>query len=329
VLISLLVAIPVVALTVLASTYYTPELPAAEAEARYAVSASRYIVVDGIRLHVIDEGEGPAIVLLHGLTSNVFVYDGWAARLREYYRVVRVDLPGYGLTGPDPRGRYGTAQLADLVLALMDELGIERAHLAGNSLGGAVAWQVASRHPQRVDKLILISPVGYPTSGEMPLVFRLVADPAIGPMILRFVPEREFEKRLAAAWGDPRRLRPAETRRQFDLFRREGNRAALVDFFNAAGQTGDPSERLRQIRSATLILWGTLDRITPPDGAARFLADIPGADLMRLEGVGHVPMLEVPDESAAALRAFVAGPRGGWALPPVSARPAGRSAPRP
>ena len=97
-----------------------PDLPPAALERNYGDSASRFIEAGSVRFRYRDEGEGDPIVLLHGLTANLFVRDAWAQRLSEHLRVIRLDLPGHGLTGPDPEERYGWPQVAGLVVRLLD-----------------------------------------------------------------------------------------------------------------------------------------------------------------------------------------------------------------
>jgi pimeloyl-ACP methyl ester carboxylesterase len=204
-----LLALPLV-LALLAGGYlYTPDIPADVLEKKYAVPPSRFVEVDGLRVHYRDEGSGPVLVLIHGLTASLFDWDAWAERLRGRFRVIRLDLPGHGLTGPDPQGRYGWPAMADLVVRLLDRLGVDRAGVAGNSLGGAVAWQLAARHPDRVDRLILVAPVGYPIGGEMPFVLRLLANPVAGPLALRLT----YRGASPTACGRPTATRPGSTRR--------------------------------------------------------------------------------------------------------------------
>jgi pimeloyl-ACP methyl ester carboxylesterase len=324
-----LLALPLV-LALLAGGYlYTPDIPADVLEKKYAVPPSRFVEVDGLRVHYRDEGSGPVLVLIHGLTASLFDWDAWAERLRGRFRVIRLDLPGHGLTGPDPQGRYGWPAMADLVVRLLDRLGVDRAGVAGNSLGGAVAWQLAARHPDRVDRLILVAPVGYPIGGEMPFVLRLLANPVAGPLALRLTYRGAFADRVRATYGDPARFDPALADRQFELFRRAGNRGALAAMLGRGGPIPDPRPLLAGIRAPTLVMWGTADRIAPPGQAERFAQDIRGAAVARIGGAGHAPMIEAPDESAAAALAFLAGDAAAGPVRPAgsprgtSARPAG------
>ena len=282
-----------------------PDLGSRGLERRFARESARFLELDGLRLHYRDEGQGAALVLLHGLTANLFVWDAWAECLRQHIRVIRLDLPGHGLTGPDAAQRYGWPDLAERVESLLDRLGIARATVVGNSLGGAVAWQLAARHPQRVARLVLIAPIGYPFEGTPPLIFRLLAKPVLGPLMLRLTYRRAFIDRMAATYGDPRRLDRDGAERDHALFRRAGNRAAILSMLRG-GSIPDPRPQLKAIEAPTLIMWGSLDRVTPPLMAQRFAADIQDARIVVLEGAGHAPMQEMPAESLAALRHFIA-----------------------
>ena len=295
----------VLAATAVLALLATADLAARTLEQRYASESSAFVEIDGVRLHYRDEGQGPAIVLLHGLTANLFVWEAWAADLRRQFRVIRLDLPGHGLTGPDAADRYGWPALAERTVGLLDRLGIERATVVGNSLGGAVAWQIAARHAGRVDRLVLIAAIGYPFEGTPPLIFRLLARPVIGRLLVRLTYRRAFIDRMAATYGDPDRLDRAGAARDHDLFRRAGNRAAVLTMLRG-GPILDPRPALGSIRAPTLIMWGNLDRVTDPAMAQRFAADIPDARIVDIEGAGHAPMQEMPAESLAALRRFLA-----------------------
>ena len=139
-----------VVLTVLAVAAYalwTPDRPRAALEARYLEPGCGYQDVAGIRLHLCDSGprHAPALILLHGFGSSLQTWDAWATSLQADYRVIRFDLPGSGLTGPDPTGDYHDSRSIAILDALMTKLGIARASLIGNSIGGRIAWKFAAR----------------------------------------------------------------------------------------------------------------------------------------------------------------------------------------
>lgn len=318
-ILALVLALPLAALLGAGAWLYTPDLPAAALEREYAGpgTASRFVEVDGLRIHYRDEGEGPPVVLLHGFATSLFLWDGWAERLRaDRRRVIRLDLPGHGLTGPDPRGRYAWPATADLVAEFMDRIDVPRADIGGSSLGGAVAYLLAARHPERVDRLVLAAPVGYAggeepaatgTPAEPPLIFRLLANPSVGPRLARLTPERLFAGRVRATYADPSRLTPAEARQEWRLFRREGNRDAVSAMLRGGGggPPPDPGPVLARIEAPTLILWGAADPVAPPAAAGRFARAVRGAEVALVPDAGHAPMRELPDASLAPVLRFL------------------------
>ena len=138
------------------------DIPLDALKARWAGGTSRFLAVDGMEVHVRDQGSGPPIVLLHGTSSSLHTWDGWAERLREGHRVVRFDLPAFGLTGPSPTRDYSIDAYVAVVDHVTTRLGLQRFVLGGNSLGGGIAWAYALAHPDRVRGLILVDALGYP-----------------------------------------------------------------------------------------------------------------------------------------------------------------------
>jgi pimeloyl-ACP methyl ester carboxylesterase len=153
-----LIAISAVVLLLLLGALVYRDIPTAELEAKYATPASKYLEVDGVRVHYRDEGTGPAVMLIHAHFASLLMWEPWAEALRDRYRVVRFDMTSHGLTGPDPSGDYSLTRTVALFEQFADRLGLERFALVGTSLGGTVAMHYTSRHPGRVDRLILISP---------------------------------------------------------------------------------------------------------------------------------------------------------------------------
>ena len=134
------------------------DIPAEQLEAKYTSPASRFISIDGVRIHYRDEGSGPVLVLIHANFGNLISWDPWVEALRGRYRVIRFDMPGHGLTGPDPSGDYSLERTVDITGRFVDALELERFSLGGTSLGGTVSIHYAAAHPERVEKLILLSP---------------------------------------------------------------------------------------------------------------------------------------------------------------------------
>jgi len=244
-------------------------------------------------------------VLLHGFGSSLHAWDGWAEALRDQRRVVRLDLPGFGLTGPSPERTYGLERDMRVTLAVLDRLGIERFVLGGNSLGGAVAWRMALAHPARVDKMILVDAGGYPErSTSVPIGMRLLRMPGILWWMQNTLPRSLVEQGLRNTFGDPDRVTPEMVERAMAITSRAGNRLALFD--RVAERTGkSPFERIRELTLPTLIVWGGRDRLIPPDAARRFHRDIAGSVLEIFDDLGHAPEEEGPARTVAAVKRFL------------------------
>jgi pimeloyl-ACP methyl ester carboxylesterase len=277
--------------------------PAAEVEARWAQPPSKFLEVDGLRVHYRDRGNGPAIVLLHGSNSSLFTWEGWAADLQRDHRVITLDLPGHGLTGPDPRSRYSPVEMAGVVDAFVAALGVPRFTLVGNSMGGGVAWRYTILHPDKVERLILVDAHGLPREEPPPFAFRLFSSP-LGFLMKWISPHFLIAQSARDARGDPATVTNAQIDLYEDILLRAGNREATLRRFRG-NDDGGLVARLGEIRVPTLILWGSRDKWILPKYAERFHAAIPGSRLVMLDGLGHVPMEEDPARSLAPVREFL------------------------
>lgn len=290
---------------------WVDDVPVEALKARWAPAPSTFVALDGMQVHVRDEGprdDPEPIVLLHGTSASLHTWDGWAAALRGGRRVVRFDLPGFGLTGPDPRGDYSEAAYVRFVLRMLDALGLQRVTLGGNSLGGAIAWQTAAAAPGRIARLVLVDAGGYafePTS--VPLGFRLARLPLARDLMAHVLPRAVIESSVRNVYGDPGRVTPELVDRYFAMTARAGNRAALVRRMTQL-TPGRDIGRLRTLSQPTLVLWGGRDRLIPPDNARRFAADIAGSRLVVFDDLGHVPHEEDPRRTVEAVLQFLATP---------------------
>ncbi len=287
---------------------WAPDVPVESLKARWALAPSRFIAVDGMQVHLRDEGprhDPSPIVLLHGTSASLHTWDGWAQALRGQRRVIRFDLPGFGLTGPHPRGAYGIEQdYPSFVMAVPDQLKVQRFVLAGNSLGGQIAWHTALAAPQRVDTLILVDAGGFPPeSTSVPLAFQIARIPALAPLMRNVLPRSLVQSSLRNVYGQPEKVTPELVDLSYDMARREGNRAAL----NARMQRGYQSDvaRLAQIKMPTLILWGAQDRLIPPSHGERFERAIAGSKRVVFAQLGHVPHEEDAAQTVAAVQQFL------------------------
>jgi pimeloyl-ACP methyl ester carboxylesterase len=283
---------------------YQPDRERGWLEARYAASPSAFLDVAGLRLHVRDTGprDAPALILLHGFGASLHAWDDVAARLDQRFRVIRIDLPGFGLTGPDPGRDYSDVRTHAVLAALMDRLGLARAVFGGHSMGGRMAWGFAAVHPARVSHLVLIAPDGFASPGRpygaaprVPLLLRLL------PYVL---PTPLLRASLRTAYGDPAQLTEAVVQRTRDMLLAPGVRQAIVD---RTGQhvLRNPVPLLRGIAVSVLLVWGGRDAMVPFTNAQDYLAALPDARLAEFPALGHVPHEEAPDAVADAIRAFL------------------------
>jgi pimeloyl-ACP methyl ester carboxylesterase len=287
---------------------WEPDRPAAALEARWATPPSKFLFVKGQRVHVRDEGhaaDASPIVLIHGTSASLHTWDGWAEHLRARRRVIRFDLPGFGLTGPNPAGDYSDASQARFVLDVADALQLNRFVVAGNSLGGEIAWRTALLAPHRVERLILVDAAGYAFVPEsIPLGFRLAYTPAMAWLTEATLPRALVDSSVRSVYGEPGRVTPELVERYFELTLRAGNRRALVRRLRQF-VPGEDAARIRELKLPTLILWGGRDRLIPPDNARRFAADIAGSELVVFDTLGHVPHEEDPVASLVPVRRFL------------------------
>ena len=300
----ILVAVLVIGTAVGAIWLYAPDKSCAELEAKYLESPADYVEAAGLRLHVRDRGPraAPAVILMHGFGSSLHTWEAWARALQADHRVIRFDLPGFGLSGADPTHDYGDARSVQVLLALMDRLGVDRASLVGNSIGGKIAWKFALDHPERVHKLVLISPDGFASPGFA--YGEKARVPALVKLMRFALPTAMVRSSLAPAYADPSRLTPALVARYRDLMLAPGVRDAMIARMEQVVLV-DPEPLLRRIQTPTLLLWGEEDAMIPFKNAAAYLKDLPDARLAALPGLGHVPQEEDPARSLAPVRAFL------------------------
>jgi len=283
---------------------YTPDRSAAWLAARYVKPDDHFIDVLGARLRVRISGpaDAQAVILLHGFGSSLETWEPWAAVLDRQYRVIRFDLPGFGLTGPDPSGNYTDRRAVLILAALMDQLGIQKADLIGNSLGGKIAWNFAAAYPERVNRLVLISPDGFASPG-----FEYGVKPKL-PTIMRLLPYTlpRFMLRMnvAIAYANPKKLSDATLTRYQDMMLAPGDRRAILERTQQVFLE-PPEPRLAKISAPTLILWGEEDRMIPFSNSADYMRDIPHAQRVALPGLGHVPFEEDPAASLPPVMAFL------------------------
>lgn len=283
------------------------DLELATAKTRYANGESEFIQLDGlqqgIELHYRDEGDRdkPVLFMLHGIMASLHTWDGWVETLQDDFRLIRMDIPGFGLTGPYADGIYNIERAVDMVDQLSDKLGIESFFIAGNSMGGYISWNFASAHPEKVDRLILLDAAGYPF--KPPMMLELLRTPVLKDSMAYITPRFIVTQTLNEVYGDAAKVTDQVIDRYHDLMLREGNREAVVSVFASIAHV--ESSPIKQLKVPTLIQWGEVDAWIPLENSEKFAADIEDAKTIVYPGVGHIPMEEIPQQSANDAKDFL------------------------
>jgi pimeloyl-ACP methyl ester carboxylesterase len=291
-----------------------PDIPYETLEAKYADSASHFVdLPGGFRVHYQDEGGpgSPLLVLLHGFGDSYTSWEGWVRDLKGKFHIITLDFPGHGLTRAPEGYQLSGDGLADLVDAFAAQLALPKFAVAGNSMGGGVAWQLAVRHPQRINALILVDAAGFPNEkppGAVPLAFKILRYP-IGRAILRNIDSRPLiDEGLKTDVYDKTLITPALVDRWAEFQRAPGHRAILMSV-NPSAFNQAAAAVLDKISVPTLILHGENDVLIEPASARKFAAAIPGAKVLIYPNAGHLPQIEIPQRSAADVAQFLEAAR--------------------
>ncbi|WP_203141071.1 alpha/beta fold hydrolase [Marinobacter mangrovi] len=282
------------------------DIPMPYLEERYENDQSRFMDVNGYHIHYRDQGQGDTIILLHGIFSALQTWDGWVDELSRTHRVITLDMPGYGMTGaPENPDDFDEANIVNTFAKFVERLDLDTFTLAGNSLGGFVAASYAAQYANRVDRLILLDPFGYPqdtpwlldlgTSFPIQFLGQYVQPPVIITMTLRW------------AYGDPRRMKEKDVRRYVQMSQRPGARPIYMKTLEMVEERAENDAPLPfyRITAPTLLMWGEDDDWVPLELAQRWLDDLPNARLVTYPGVGHIPMEEVPEDTLKDAERFL------------------------
>ena len=297
---------------------WTPDRDRPELESLYARPPSEFVALPSLRVHLRSSGPlsaprgtanpddpqkpTPIVVLLHGFGSSLHTWDDWIPVLSQDFRVIRYDLPGSGLTGPDASGDYTDTRGMVVLLDLLNHLGIQKVSLVGHSIGGRLAWNFAAAHPDRIEKLVLVAPDGFASPG-----FEYNKPPEVGLSLqaMRYVlPKTLLRMSLEPAYASAAVMTDQRLTRYHDLMLAPGVRPALIARLEQS-TLKDPNPTLTKIKAPTLLLWGEQDAMIPVANAVDYLRALPNARLVRMSGVGHVPQEEAPAESAQTVHQFL------------------------
>lgn len=274
----------------------------------------------GQRIHYRDQGrrDAPAIVLLHGSNASLQTWEPLVKRLGGDFRIVTLDLPGHGLTGGTADKDYSAGGMMAAVDVVAAKLELDHFTLGGNSMGGWVAWRYALDHPGRVDALLLLDAAGMPLRKgekrpESNIGFRVLEYGFGRWLATQITPRSLVEESLRGSVEKQAIVDDAMIDRYWELLRFPGNREATV---LRARMDREPAmaARVGEIKTPTLILFGKQDRLINATAAQTFHERIAGSEVVLLDGIGHLPMEEAPDETAAAIADFL---KRRLAAPPV------------
>jgi pimeloyl-ACP methyl ester carboxylesterase len=286
-----------------------PDVRDVEAREKYGNPPSQFITLpSGATVHYRDQGQrnGLPLVLLHGSNASLHTWEPWVAQVGDQFRMISIDLPAHGLTGPTPGEDYSQEAMAQFVNEFTTVMHIERFALAGNSMGGGIAARFAIHYPERLTHLILVDAAGMPTKEprDPGLGFIIARTPVLQNLMLYVTPRGMFEEGLKKAIENDALVTPEMVDRYWILNRKAGNRAASLKRFQTPFDTF-VQDNAAKIRTPTLILWGEKDTLTPRDMGTAYNAAIKGSKLVVFRNVGHIPMEEVPDQSARIVREFL------------------------
>ena len=289
------------------------DIPLNKLELSYSNSNSSFINISGINLHYRDEGiynDSIPIILIHGTGSSLHAYDIWSKNLKKTKRVIRMDLPAFGLTGPFKDRNYSISNYTSFLKEFLNTLNIKKCILGGNSLGGEIAWRLALEEPAIVKKLILIDAGGYPAISEStPIAFKLGQTPIINNILNYITPRFMVRSSIENVYFDKSKISDSLVDRYFDLSLRKGNRQAMIDRLKVSTTLANVNTNhhlnIKKINQSALIIWGENDLLIPVENAYKYHNDLPNSKLVIMKETGHIPMEEKPLKSLIFITKFL------------------------
>jgi len=295
------------ALVILLLFFYKADTPKNIVKEKYTNDASKFMSIMGMEVHYRDEGnlnDSIPIVFLHGLSSSLHTWDSITNKLIDKKRIIRLDLPGFGLTGANPERNYSTGYYNTFIDSFILTLNVKKYIIVGNSFGGNIAWNQSLYRTDKIEKLILINSAGYPRTKEKGNIgFKLASLPFVGDLIKKITPKALIKKSLQDAYSNDGKITEVIKNRYYDLLLSEGNRQATVDIFKQ--RVAPVSEKIKNIQTPTLIIWGEDDQMIDVSNAYKFNKDIQGSAIEIIKNSGHVPMEETPQAVYDAIIKFI------------------------
>ena len=283
------------------------DIPVAQLKAKYQKANSAFIDIDGVTVHYIMEGrmdDSLPIVFIHGTSASLHTWDTLSSLLKTNKKIIRLDLPAFGLTGPNRLNQYSFNFYNQFLDEFLLKLNVTKCIVAGNSLGGSIAWNYAIASPNKVKQLILLDASGYPKKDEKgSLGFKLAGIPVLNQALKHISPISLIRKSLEDAFYNKSLVTEQMVHQYHDMLLREGNRAAVLELFQHPMKAD--ATKIKMITQPTLIIWGKEDQLISYKNAALFKQDIRNSQMLVLDKVGHIPMEEAPNQVAAAILEFI------------------------
>lgn len=284
---------------------YEPDIPVEKLKEKYTNVQSKFVEIDGMQVHYRIEGEGEPLVLIHGTGAMLQTWDDWVNLLSPHFKIIRMDIPAFGLTGPRADNVYSDSMYVDFIEQFTRKVGVDSFHLAGNSLGGLIAWKYAATYPQKVKKLILVDPAGFHEFNDKggSFIFKLARNyPTLTSLVSKIGTHYFVEKTLREVYADDSKITEPCKKMFAELNQRAGNRNAFVERAKYAHTCSEND--LKTITASTLIMWGKEDVLIDVREAEHF-KKIANTTEVIYDKVGHCPQEELPERSAADVLRFL------------------------
>lgn len=300
-----ILAVIVVLLLIAFFAIQKKSIPLNELKEKYATTPSRFLEFDGMQVHYRVEGEGKPIVLIHGTGASLQTWDGWIDSLvKNNYKVIRIDMPAFGLTGPNTTKDYSSKMYVDFFDRFLHKIGIDTFAMAGNSLGGEIAWKYALTHPGKVTKLILLDPGGFYSKkkGNKAMIFKLARIKWLANLMSKIDTRIIVNKTLKDVYFDDSKITKEQEQLYYDMSMREGNRESFSARVQQIGK--EPMLDISIIKTPTLIIWGKQDILLDISLIENF-KKISNNKIIEYDNCGHSPQEEIPEKSVKDVISFL------------------------
>lgn len=284
--------------------------PLDELKRKYQLEDSSFIKINGLNVHYRDNPcaqnpEAPVLLCLHGIFSSLHTWQKWVDELNDRFRIISIDLPNFGLTGPFPKLKIDDNSYPDFLRDLLDALNIKQCHITGNSLGGFISYSFAAKYPERVEKMILLDSAGFLFVPPLALISWGVP---LGSWLVEHMnpPKPLVTYLLRQAYAKGERASEEELIRYYDMMLHSGNRQSgsqVLQFVR--NRLGFDTQCLKSIEIPTLLMWGEQDKWIPIRHTKKFQQSLPHCQVITYDDCGHMPMEEKPELSAADAAKFL------------------------